>query len=168
MKYFVTVGERTSIVELNGGTVQVDGQQVSVSLESHPESPEVRLIIDGHVATLAVEGHREGVWRLVDQGALREVSIEDERSRHIRNLDRAGKVAAGEAVIKAPMPGMVVRIPVSHGDQVAAGAALLVLEAMKMENELKAHAAGVVTAVRVTAGQAVEKGQILIELGPVA
>ena len=168
MKYFVTVGERTLIVELNGGVVQVDGQPVSVSLEPSPGSPELRLVIDDHVSTLAVEGHREGVWRVVDQGALREVSIEDERSRHIRNLDRAGNAASGGAVIKAPMPGLVVRIPVSPGDQVAAGAGLLVLEAMKMENELKAHAAGVVTAVRVTAGQAVEKGQILIELGPVA
>lgn len=168
MKYFVTVGERTLIVELNGGTLQVDGQEVSVSLEAHPGSPELRLVVDDHVSTLAVEGHREGVWRLVDQGALHEVLIEDERTRHIRNLDRAAKAATGSEVIKAPMPGMVVRIPVSPGDQVAAGAALLVLEAMKMENELKAHAAGVVTAVRVTAGQAVEKGQILIELGPVA
>src|SRR5512140_3240071 len=167
MKYFVTIGERTLIVELNGDAVQVDGLPVSVALEPNPGSPEVRLVIDGHAATLAVEGHREGVWRLVDQGALREVSIEDERTRHIRNLAGAGKAVGGGAVIKAPMPGLVVRIPVSPGDQVAAGAGLLVLEAMKMENELKAHAAGVVTAVRVTAGQAVEKGQILIELGPV-
>lgn len=168
MKYFVTVGERTLIVELNGGAVEVDGQPVSVSLESQTGSPEVRLVINHQVSMLAVDGYREGVWRLVDRGALREVSVEDERSRHIRNLDGAGKAASTGAVVKAPMPGMVVRIPVSQGDQVAVGAGLLVLEAMKMENEMKAPVAGVVTAVRVTAGQAVEKGQILVELGPVA
>ena len=66
------------------------------------------------------------------------------------------------------MPGLVVRIPVTPGDQVTMGSGLLVLEAMKMENEIKAAGPGVVTAVRVTPGQAVEKGQILIELGPVA
>ncbi len=168
MKYFVTVGERTLVIEIDGEAVQVDGRPVSASLTSNDQSPEVRLLVNNRAATLAVDGHHEGVWRLVDQGALREVTVEDERSRHIRNFAGTGKAAAAGAVVKAPMPGMVVRIPVSQGDSVAAGGALLVLEAMKMENELKAPVAGVITGVRVTAGQAVEKGQILIELGPVA
>ena len=78
MKYFVTVGERTLIVELDGEAVQVDGQPVSVVLESQAGSPELRLVLDGRASTLAVEGHQEGVWRLVDQGAVREVLVEDE------------------------------------------------------------------------------------------
>ena len=167
MKYFVTVGERTLIVELDGEAVQVDGQPVSVVLESQAGSPELRLVLDGRASTLAVEGHQEGVWRLVDQGAVREVLVEDERSRHIRTLSGAGRAIPTGAVVKAPMPGMVVRIPVNPGDRVVAGSGLLVLEAMKMENEMRAPIAGVVTVVRVAAGQAVEKGQILIELGPV-
>jgi biotin carboxyl carrier protein len=168
MKYFVTVGERTLVIEINGEAVQVDGEPISVSLESNDRSPEVRLLVNDRASRLAVEGHREGVWRLVDQGAVREVTVEDERSRHVRTLAGAGKASSAGAVVKAPMPGMVVRIPVSPGDLVAVGGALLVLEAMKMENELKSPIAGVVTEVRVTVGQAVEKGQILIELGPVA
>ena len=167
MKYFVTIGERTVTVELDGDSVRVDGQPVAVTLESQTGSPEVRLVMDGRATTLAVEGHGEAIWRLVDQGAVREVGIEDERSRHIRQLAGAGRSVPSGSVVKAPMPGMVVRIPVSPGDLVAAGAGLLVLEAMKMENEIKAAVAGVVVSVRVTAGQAVEKGQILVELGPV-
>jgi pyruvate carboxylase subunit B len=66
------------------------------------------------------------------------------------------------------MPGLVLRIPVSVGDPVAVGQGVLVLEAMKMENEIKATAPGVVTAIPVQAGQAVEKGQVLLQLGPVA
>jgi pyruvate carboxylase subunit B len=168
MKYFVTLGERTMVVEIDGDAIQVDGQSVSASLEALDGSPEVRLVIEGRAATLAVEGHGDGVWRLVDRGAVREVGVEDERTRHIRQLAGAGKAANSGAVVKAPMPGLVVRIPVTVGEQVGAGAGLLVLEAMKMENEIKAAGPGVVSAIRVATGQAVEKGQILIELGPVA
>jgi pyruvate carboxylase subunit B len=63
------------------------------------------------------------------------------------------------------MPGLVVRVAATAGQAVAAGQGLIVLEAMKMENELRAPAAGRVTSVRVSEGQAVEKGQVLIEFG---
>jgi biotin carboxyl carrier protein len=61
------------------------------------------------------------------------------------------------------MPGLVVRVQVQPGENVAAGDSLVVLEAMKMENELKAGAPGVVKSVRVAPGEAVEKGQVLVE-----
>jgi pyruvate carboxylase subunit B len=61
------------------------------------------------------------------------------------------------------MPGLVLRVQVAPGQNVAAGTGVIVLEAMKMENELKAVGAGVVRSVRVSAGEAVEKGQVLIE-----
>jgi pyruvate carboxylase subunit B len=61
------------------------------------------------------------------------------------------------------MPGLVVRVEAKPGDKVTAGTGLVVLEAMKMENELKAAAPGVVKAVRVAPGEAVERGQVLVE-----
>ena len=64
------------------------------------------------------------------------------------------------------MPGLVLRIPVSVGEAVAAGQGVLVLEAMKMENEIKAAAPGVIVGILVQPGQAVEKGQILLHVGP--
>jgi biotin carboxyl carrier protein len=66
--------------------------------------------------------------------------------------------------MRAPMPGLVVRVAAVVGEPVQAGASLVVLEAMKMENELRASAAGVVQAVLVEPGQTVEKGQTLVEL----
>lgn len=166
MKYFVTVAGKEIVVELDGEQVTVDGRAVTASITHVPGSPEVRLTIDGHSHALAVEGQDDAGWRLVDRGAVRDIGIEDERGRHIRSLAGAGKSAASGGVLKAPMPGLVVRIAVSEGDVVAAGTGLVVLEAMKMENELKAPAAGTVRSIRVSAGQAVEKGQVLLDIAP--
>ena len=64
------------------------------------------------------------------------------------------------------MPGLVVRVQVEAGQAVAAGTGMVVLEAMKMENELRAATAGTVRSVRVAPGEAVEKGQVLVEFEP--
>lgn len=165
MKYFVTVGERAVIVEVDGNVVRVDGNAVTALLEHLPGTPEVRITIDGAASTATVDAQDGMIWRLVDRGAVREITVEDERSRHIRLLAGAGRAMDGHAALKAPMPGLVLRVLVNVGDAVVTGTPLLALEAMKMENELKAAGPGVVSAVLVTAGQAVEKGQKLLELG---
>lgn len=166
MKYFVTVAGRELEVELDGDQVRVDGRVVLASLTRVPGSPEILLTIDGRSHRMAVAGQEAGTWMFVDRGAVREVGIEDERARHIRSLAGAGKSAVSGGVLKAPMPGLVMRIDVSVGDVVVAGAALVVLEAMKMENELKAANSGTVRAILVATGQAVEKGQVLLDIAP--
>jgi biotin carboxyl carrier protein len=94
-----------------------------------------------------------------------EVEAVDERTREIQAL--TGRKAAGPmgGVVRAPMPGLVVRVEVTEGQLVAAGAPLVVVEAMKMENELRAARPGRVTKVHVRAGTAVEKGAALVTLG---
>ena len=72
--------------------------------------------------------------------------------------------ASGPAPLKAPMPGMIVRVNVQVGDAVMPGQSLIVMEAMKMENELRATAAATVKAVLAQPGSAVEKGALLIEM----
>lgn len=166
MKYVVTIAGREFQVEVAGDRVTIDGRSVLASIARTAASPELRLTLDGRSHSLAVEGQDEIGWRLVDRGAVRDVAIEDERTRHIRSLAGPAKSASSGGLVKAPMPGLVIRIEVAEGDIVSAGAGLLVLEAMKMENELKAPAAGTVRAIHVSAGQAVEKGQLLLELGP--
>jgi biotin carboxyl carrier protein len=164
MKYFVTLGDRTIEADVDGEVVVVDGQRLAARLERVPGTPEVRVVIDGVPAVLAVDAHDGALLRLVDRGAVRDLTVEDERTRHIRLLAGAARGAEGHSVLKAPMPGLVLRIMVAVGDQVAAGMPLLALEAMKMENELRAPGPGVIGAVRVTPGEAVEKGQVLLEL----
>ena len=85
-------------------------------------------------------------------------------SSDLRELSGASKARAGVANLMAPMPGLIVRINVKEGDAVRAGQGLVVMEAMKMENELRASVNATVKRVAVTAGSAVEKGALLLEL----
>src|SRR6266853_1523136 len=85
-------------------------------------------------------------------------------SRRSEAIGRKSQPAPGGGTVRAPMPGLVVRIEVAEGQQVDAGAGLVVVEAMKMENELRAPRPGTVQTVHVAVGQAVEKGASLVTL----
>jgi biotin carboxyl carrier protein len=88
----------------------------------------------------------------------------DERTRAIRDITAVSAKASGPAPVVAPMPGLIVRVSVKVGDVVQAGQGVVVMEAMKMENELRAAAAGTVKAVNADPGKPVEKGAVLVEL----
>jgi biotin carboxyl carrier protein len=72
------------------------------------------------------------------------------------------RVPSGEVAVKAPMPGLVVAVAATSGQEVKIGQGLIILEAMKMENELRAPRAGRVKAIRVSPGQVVDKDQVLV------
>lgn len=90
-----------------------------------------------------------------------EVKVEDERTNKLIGLVRAS-AHTGEATMLAPMPGLVVGIPVELGATVTEGQTIIILEAMKMENDLPSPITGTVKEVRVSKGQAVEQGQVLV------
>ena len=163
MKYVVLLDGQSLEVEVDGERVTVAGRVHTATLGVIPGTPLRQLLLDGRPTTMAVESLGRGRWALAPGGERREVEVLDERTVHIRSLTSSGDRPAASPVLKAPMPGLVLRVEVTPGQKVAAGAGLVVLEAMKMENELKASAAAVVRSVRVQAGEAVEKGQILIE-----
>ncbi len=168
MKYIVDVhGERVH-VELDGTHAEVAGERVEVSLSSVDGTP-VRLLRIGEQVhrLMARRGALKGHWTLDLDGQRVEVEALDERMRAIGDLTAAASEASGPAPLKAPMPGLVVRVSVVVGDTVSAGQGLVVVEAMKMENELRASVAGVVTAILAIPGQAVDKGALLLELGPI-
>jgi biotin carboxyl carrier protein len=163
MKYVVLLDGQTIEVEVEGDRVTVDGRAHSATLGVISGTPLRQLLIDGRPLTLSVEAIGRGRWALTPKGERWEMEVLDERTRHIRSLAGGGDQRRAAGVLKAPMPGLVVRVQVQPGEKVAAGAPLVVLEAMKMENELKAGAPGVVKSVRVSPGEAVEKGQVLVE-----
>lgn len=172
MRYHVRVGARTIQVDVDGGRVSVDGESLEAHVATVPGTPLYHLLLGGEswtVAAQALEGVGEAGgsrWALGVAGERIEVEAVDDRTRQIQSLTgrRAGR--AGGAVLRAPMPGLVVRVEVREGDRVALGAGLIVVEAMKMENELRAARPGVVAKVHVRPGQAVEKGAPLVTLEP--
>ena len=163
MKYVVLIDGQSIEVEVDGEQVTVAGETHQATLNVVPGTPLRQLMLDGRPLTLSVEALGRGRWALAPGGERFEVEVLDERTRHIRSLTGGGDQRRAADVLKAPMPGLVVRVQTSAGDTVIAGAGLIVLEAMKMENELKAAAPGVVKSVRVAPGEAVEKGQVLVE-----
>ncbi|MEX2608645.1 MAG: biotin/lipoyl-containing protein [Gemmatimonadota bacterium] len=164
MKYFVTVYGRTVEVELSGGEVLVDGRALRADLAAVPGTEVRHLLLDGTSHTLdAHPGASGGVWELHVDGLPVRAEVVDERTRAIRALTARTGAAAGPRPVRAPMPGLVVRVEVEEGQSVAAGQGVVIMEAMKMENELRAEADGVVARVHAVPGAAVEKGVVLVE-----
>lgn len=168
MKYYVSVGGREVEVEVDGDHVVIDGERVPAALTSVPGSPVRQLLFGGRSLALPIEPAGPGRWAVTLHGERRDVDVVDARTRHIRSLTGDPKAKSGAGTLVAPMPGLVVRVQVEAGQDVAAGAPVIVLEAMKMENQLKAAAPARIVAIRVETGQAVEKGQVLLEFGPPA
>lgn len=163
MKYFVTLQGRELEVEVKGDSVRVQGRTFEGHLRTVPGTPLRHLLLGDRSFTLPLDPAGEGVWEAGFHGERWRVEVMDARTRHIRSLTGTGQSKQGPARLTAPMPGLVVKVEVKEGEQVSAGAGLVVLEAMKMQNELRAPVAGVIARVLVRGGQAVEKGQVLVE-----
>ena len=162
MKYTCIVGDST--YEIRPGAnqaIEVNGEPHRVDFQTIEQDTLYSLLIDNHSWQVLVE--RSGdEYRISIDGELYVVSVQDERTRKIQKaLNRAAK-ETGEFILKAPMPGLVRGIPVLSGQEVQKGQGLVILEAMKMENELRAPRAGVVRDIRVKPGDAVELGQALV------
>jgi biotin carboxyl carrier protein len=166
MRYYVSLDATTSrtvsVSERPGGEldVQLGDQPVAVDVVWLDGAASVR--VDGRVVDLVVEGTPPEL-SLVASGKRAAVRVESERQRAAAAAHKVGG-GHGDKVIKAPMPGRVVRVLARVGDSVEAGATLCVIEAMKMENEVKVKAACKVLEVRVTEGATVEAGAKLFSL----
>ena len=165
MKYFVTINGAEQEVALDGDGVHLNGTSLRAHVADVEGTP-IKLVTIGDTVhrVLARRGDRRGTYTLSIDGHRYEVDALDERARTIREMSGAAAAASGPAPLVAPMPGLVVRVNVKPGDVVQAGQGLVVMEAMKMENELRATAGGTVKAVIVSPGTAVEKGAVLLEL----
>jgi pyruvate carboxylase subunit B len=165
MRYVIEVEGERHEVDVTADGVVVGGELVSAALIDVPESPVRQVRIGDRVhRVIARRGVSRGQYTLLMDGQRHVVDALDARTRAIRDLAASSAGPAGPAPLVAPMPGMIVRVSVVVGDVVQAGQGLIVMEAMKMENELRASSAGTVTAVRVVPGTAVQKGAVLIEL----
>jgi biotin carboxyl carrier protein len=165
MMYVVEVNGRRLAVEIRAGEAIVDGVKYSVSIQAVAGTP-VRIVGVNDAVHRVVLRERvaRGRYRMWLDGHRYDAEALDSRARAIRDMQASVAKPAGPAPLRAPMPGLIVQLRVQVGDTVAAGAGLVVMEAMKMENELRTVSAGKVRAVHVTVGAAVEKGALLVEL----
>lgn len=169
MKVWVTRDGHDAEVEFStvGGrlVLDVEGRKLDADFVRLPDGRVWSLIVDGRSYEVSVAEEETGELRVTWQN--QSVSVEARHPLEKMLLQQAGARAktAGET-IAAPMPGAVVAIRVKPGDVVQAGQSVVVLEAMKMQNELTAHAGGVVTEILVGEKAAVSAGQALVRLVP--
>jgi biotin carboxyl carrier protein len=164
MKYVTTIEEREFIVDIiDEHRVSVDGVTYQVDFMPIGNQPVYSLVVDGHSYDAHVYTN-EDTWQVVFHGALYTAFVEDEREKRLR-ASLAGRVAENEDFhLKAPMPGMVVSIPVHEGQEIQKGDVLAVLESMKMQNELRSPRDGKVIRVRVKVGDRVELRETMLSV----
>lgn len=165
MKYHVLVdGEHHEVtVEREGG-----GWRIAIGDESH--HADVGTLRDGHAYSLVIDDRSVDVGveeagdavTLLIAGGRYPTEVLGEREWIARSIQ--GDQAEGDKVVRAAMTGIVREVLVAPGDAVEVGATLFILEAMKMENEVKAEAAGTVARVTVEAGATVSVGDVVVEI----
>ena len=160
--YRALVDDREYDIAIQDDRLVVDGEPKDYTFEVLREGY-VSMIVDGKSLPVSVEPIGENTLRVTIDGRRTEVQVKDERDLLVEEFGLGDDAAAGGEV-RAPMPGLVLDVLVHEGDEVAAEQGLLVLEAMKMENELKAPSGGIVTAIHATSGDAVEKDALLIAI----
>ena len=172
-RYVVSVAGKEHVVAVGADRVEVDGREFEGSLAVVGSLPVaggsaagVSLLLDGVAHGLLARSVSPGAWELESAGRAFRAEVLDERAARVRQLSGPAGGAGAASVLKAPMPGLVVRVAVKDGQAIEAGASVVIVEAMKMENELRAPAAAQVSRVRVAAGEAVEKDQVLVEFAP--
>ena len=165
-RYVVSVaGETHDVVVGVDVKVVIDGDAHEVSLSGSGPARIRTLIVDGKPWAVCAETRSGGSWEFDLDGDRVSAEVLDARTARVRALSAGAGSERGVAALKAPMPGLVVQVAVEAGEIVEPGAAVVIVEAMKMENELRATAAARVERILVAPGEAVEKGQILVEFG---
>ena len=164
MKYVTTIKNHEYLVEIiDEHHVSVDGVTYTVDFAPVGDQPVYSLLMDGQ----SFDAHvylDENTWQVVYHGAMFSAVVEDEREKRLRASMGGGVSDQEEYHLKAPMPGMVVSVPVSEGQSVEKGTVLLILESMKMQNELRSPRPGVVARLRVRPGDRVEHKATLLSV----
>lgn len=163
---YVDDGDAVEIIVHANGTLEVDGEIVAVDIQHISDETIYSLLIENTSHEIFAEYRQHGDWIVLVDGERHEVLVEDERAQRLRTFGGGPARQAGEVTITAPMPGLVVKFEVEEGSVVQAHQPLAILEAMKMENELRTPVNGVVKSIRVSAGTTVDQNEVLIVLGP--
>jgi pyruvate carboxylase subunit B len=144
-----------------GATIKIGGRPEPFDLVRVGSSPVYSLILGSRSYEVSVH-HRNGAYEIVLGGETYRATVMNERAVRMAAASGLGSDAGAGEFIRAPMPGIVVGISVEAGDAVSPGDGVVTLEAMKMENELRSAAGGVVKEIKVGIGQGVTQGEVLV------
>jgi len=157
-------GEELEITIHADGKVELDGESFEVDLQHISNDVVYSMIIQGRSHEV-FSMFENGVWRILIDGERHEVEVEDERTKRLKSLSGSDKQLVGDIQVKAPMPGLVVKVMIEPGQLVNENQPLVILEAMKMENELRAPRSGIVKEIRIKPQETVALQQVLLILG---
>jgi biotin carboxyl carrier protein len=164
MKYIAEVDGLEFPVEIiDEHHVRFGDEILEVDLSAVSGEPLYSLLINGE----SFEGYvypDEAVWQVHLLGQFYQIRVEDEREKRLRLAGESADRPGAEFILKSPMPGLVIAVEVEENQPVQKGQVLIILESMKMQNELRAPHAGTVTRLRVKAGESVQQKQILLNL----
>ena len=164
MKYITTIDNKEFEIEIvDERHIRIGERLLEVNFKSVSGQPVFSLILDGKsYESFVYQGEED--WEVLIRGRQYQVKIEDEREKRLKAAAGGGVIEGGEFHLKAPMPGLVVSILIEEGQEVKKGQVMLILESMKMQNELKAPRDGIMGRVRVKAGESVEQRQTLLSV----
>jgi biotin carboxyl carrier protein len=164
MKYITTIDDKEYLVEiLDEKHVSIDGKVLDVDFSTINGQRVFSLIIDGKSYEAHVNPADEG-WEVLLRGRFYSAQVEDEREKRLRVSAGGRVVEGGEYYLKAPMPGLVIAVLVEDGKKIEKGDVLIILESMKMQNELKSPKAGIVSRIKVKPGERVEQKAALLTI----
>jgi len=164
MKYVARINDQEFEISIEGeNQIVVDGETYSIDFRSVGGQAVFSLILEGRSFEALVQPSPEGMQVLL-RGHLFPVQVEDERQRRLRESTSSKAAETGIVFLKSPMPGLIVSVQVAAGQHVEKGENLVILESMKMQNELKAPRAGSIKQVRIKTGERVEQNQILLTM----
>lgn len=165
MKYITSVNEQQYTIEIDqDDQLLVDGEPYHINFQQLLQGGTLSLLLNNR-SLEAIVNEQDDNWEVLIHGELYTVQVQDERSYRLAQARGSVLPETGTVSLKSPMPGVILDLLVAAGDQVEKGEKVIILESMKMENELRASRDGVVTRVHVEIGAGVEKNQELLTIG---
>jgi biotin carboxyl carrier protein len=179
MPYIASVNNQSYSIEIGEEKRNIVIEEIAHALDWRQIAPLAAdakgIVSTGGRYSLLLEGHSYEIfarritkadekdsqtYEILVGGQRFEVKVEDERTRLLTSLAKSS--ATGDATVQAPMPGLVIGVPLTKGASVTQGQTVAILEAMKMENDLSSPISGVIKEVRVNKGQTVDQGDVLV------
>jgi biotin carboxyl carrier protein len=166
MKYIAEVdGQEFPVEILDDHHVRFGEEILEFDLSAVNGQPLYSLIVNQE----SFEGYiypDEGNWKVLLLGSSYTINIEDEREKRLRKPENENALTDREYTLRAPMPGLVIATSISEGQHVGKGQLLIILESMKMQNELRSPFEGTVVRIKIKAGESVQQKQVLLSIIP--